>query len=240
MKWESACYIWPLTDPGRGKVGALDTKGDKDSGFGLLTYLVTLRSPSPCLPDLFSLFVSLGPVYTMDHEVGPWKMAFFHSPISWSNCLKNQFTKSFGLSLGVNQMWTKRNDYTPKSGCADFFIYIPEKTVLRKKNNRFWPFSCLHLLSPQYYFIKNYYNNISLSWALAFYLLDDLSCLSHRKIRWTMLVDNVGIKVCLFGTSNSMVTLIFFPWCKPKWSRDEFNNQSHILNGLGTTSWSIT
>jgi hypothetical protein len=24
-------------------------------------------------------FQGLGPVYTMDHEVGPWKMAFFHS-----------------------------------------------------------------------------------------------------------------------------------------------------------------
>jgi hypothetical protein len=34
----------------------------------------------------------LGPVYTMDHEVGPWKMAFFHGPIS----LENQFTKALG------------------------------------------------------------------------------------------------------------------------------------------------
>ena len=23
-----------------------------------------------------------GPVYTMDHEVGPWKVGFFHGPIS--------------------------------------------------------------------------------------------------------------------------------------------------------------
>jgi hypothetical protein len=61
--------------------------------------------------------------------------------------------------------------------------------------------------------------------ALAFYLVDDLFCLSHRKTRWTMLVDNVGLKVRLLETSNSMVTLTFFPWCKPKWSRDEFNNQ---------------
>ena len=26
---------------------------------------------------------------------------------------------------------------------------------------------------------------------------------------------------------------IFFTWCKPKWSRDEFNNQSHIYMALG-------
>jgi hypothetical protein len=28
------------------------------------------------------------------------------------------------------------------------------------------------------------------------------------------------------GNSTSMVTLPFFPWCKPKWSRNEFNNES--------------
>ena len=26
-----------------------------------------------------------GPVYTMDHEVGPWKMAFVNGLSSWSN-----------------------------------------------------------------------------------------------------------------------------------------------------------
>ena len=49
------------------------------------------------------------------------------------------------------------------------------------------------------------------------------------KIHWTMSVDNVGLKLCLLGILNSMVTLTFFPWCKPKWSLDEFNNQSQIL-----------
>jgi hypothetical protein len=24
-------------------------------------------------------------VYIMDHEVGPWKISFFHGPTSWSN-----------------------------------------------------------------------------------------------------------------------------------------------------------
>jgi hypothetical protein len=40
-------------------------------------------------------------------------------------------------------------------------------------------------------------------------------------------------------TSISVVTLPFFPWCKPKSSRDNFNVQSHRLDGRGTTSWSI-
>ena len=53
--------------------------------------------------------------------------------------------------------------------------------------------------------------------------------LSHRKTCQTMSMDNVDLKICLLGTSNSMVTLIVFSWCEPKWSRDEFNNQSQIL-----------
>ena len=63
----------------------------------------------------------------MDHEVRPWKMAFFQSSTSWSNIhgpiffKKNQYTKPLGPSLGVNQMWTKENDHAPKNECADFF-----------------------------------------------------------------------------------------------------------------------
>ena len=44
-----------------------------------------------------------------------------------------------------------------------------------------------------------------------FIMIEHLFCLSHRKAHWTMLVDNVGLKICLLGTSNSMVTLAFFP-----------------------------
>jgi hypothetical protein len=28
-----------------------------------------------------------------------------------------------GASLGVNSMWTKRNEHAPKSDCADYLIY---------------------------------------------------------------------------------------------------------------------
>jgi hypothetical protein len=41
--------------------------------------------------------------------------------LSWSNFFKDQFTKSLSLSLGVNQMCTKRIDHAPRNGCADFF-----------------------------------------------------------------------------------------------------------------------
>ena len=45
-------------------------------------------------------------------------------------------------------------------------------------------------------------------------LPEHLFCLSHRKTRWTMSMDNVGLETCLLGTSNSMATLIFLPCCK--------------------------
>ena len=71
------------------------------------------------------------------------------------------------------------------------------------------------------------------------FLLEHLFCLSQRKTRWTMLMDNLDLNICLLETSNFMVTLACCPWCELKWSQDEFNNQSQILQGLGTTSWSM-
>ena len=44
---------------------------------------------------------------------------------------------------------------------------------------------------------------------LPFSSRDHLFCLSHHKTRWTMLVDYVGLKICLLGTSTYMVTLTF-------------------------------
>ena len=64
-------------------------------------------------------------------------------------------------------------------------------------------------------------------------------CLSHRKkMVGPCQVGDVGLKICRSGTSNFTVTLTFFPvpWCKPKRSQDEFNSQSQISQGLGTTS----
>ena len=58
---------------------------------------------------------------------------------------------------------------------------------------------------------------------------EHLFCLSHRKTRWTMSVENVSHRTCILETWNSIVTVTFVPWCKPKRSLDEFNNQSQIL-----------
>ena len=71
------------------------------------------------------------------------------------------------------------------------------------------------------------------------FLPKHLLCLSHPKTHWNMPVDNVGLKICLQGTSNSMIIVTFLPWCKLKLSHDKLNNQSHNIHGLGTTSWSM-
>ena len=60
-----------------------------------------------------------GPIYTMDHEVGPWKMAFLNGLIS----LKIQYAKPLGPSLGVKRIWTKGNDRAPKVDVLIFLIY---------------------------------------------------------------------------------------------------------------------
>ena len=62
--------------------------------------------------------LTLGPLDTMDHERWPFSMLRFLQKISL------QLTKPLGPSLGVNRMWTKRNDNAPKNECADCLIYV--------------------------------------------------------------------------------------------------------------------
>jgi hypothetical protein len=48
--------------------------------------------------------------------------------------LKKIVLKALGSSLGVNQLWTKKNDHAPKNDCGDlFFIYMPEKGIFEKR-----------------------------------------------------------------------------------------------------------
>ena len=105
----------------------------------------------------------------MDHVVGPWKMAHSHGPTSWCDfSKKNQFTKSSGSSLGVNRMWTKKNDYAPKRECAAFFNICSKRAI--PKFFLVQPFSCLHILFPKSKnSFKFYHSNISLPRTLAFF-----------------------------------------------------------------------
>ena len=65
-------------------------------------------------------------------------------------------------------------------------------------------------LSPKKKFIKNLLYQQLYAMGHCLFLLEHLFCLSHHKTCWTMSVDNVGLKICLLGISNSMVTLTYF------------------------------
>ena len=54
-----------------------------------------------------------------------------------------------------------------------------------------------------------------------------------------MKMDNVGLKIRLLGTSSSMIINTFFFLMQIEVARNNFNDQSHILEEQGTTSWSI-
>ena len=45
---------------------------------------------------------------------------------------------------------------------------------------------------------------------LFFYQSTFFASPTAKPTRWTMLVDNAGLKVCLWGTLNFMVSMIFF------------------------------
>jgi hypothetical protein len=56
----------------------------------------------------------------MDHEVGKraFSMVRVHGPTSMVRLLQKIVLKALGFSLGVNQMWPKKNDHASKN--ADF------------------------------------------------------------------------------------------------------------------------
>ena len=62
----------------------------------------------------------------MDH--GKWRF-------SMVQLLKKLVLKALGPSLGVNWMWTKKNDHAPKNECVDLFWYMFEKGILGKKSS---------------------------------------------------------------------------------------------------------
>jgi hypothetical protein len=140
-------------------------------------------------------------------------------------------------------MWTKRTNHAPKNERARFFNICPKRAVLKKLSLTICLSSLVFIFSlppPPKKTFKKHYNSICLPWPHGHLVTRMDSCLflprplfylSHYKTPWTMSgffldVDNVGLKTCLLGIMNSMITLPFFSWCKPKWYRDEFNNHS--------------
>ena len=151
----------------------------------------------------------------MDHEVRLWRMVIFHGPtlMVWS-LEKKQFTKPLDSSLCGNQMWTKRHDHAPKSECLDFF-----NRCLKKKDNfnKIKIKSRLTISLPSLVFVIFFFTKLKkkvlchrpLPFYFLLFLLEHLFCLSHRKICWTVSVDNVSLKIRILETSNSMTTLTF-------------------------------
>ena len=165
-------------------------------------------------------------------------------PLTWDIFMHTFLKQLYFKSLGPHTWtWTKRSGHAPKSGCADFFNTSPKREIL----GFFFTFGLLPFFPSNYGNVwqkkkKNQLRNIKAAflchcpWHLE---RENLFCPSHRKTHWTMIMDNIGLQIGLFGTSSSMVTLTFFSWCNPNWSNHKFNGQSQVLEEKRTTSWSM-
>ena len=122
-------------------------------------------------------------------------------------------------------MWTKRNDHAPKVNVL--ISMCPKREVLR--NILIGPVLCLLLSSsslPPKKSLKNYYKkHFSAMGPCLFPTRAPLLPLPLQN-RWTLLVDNVGLKICLLKNSNSMELTFFLMLVKPityfKWPWDDF------------------
>jgi hypothetical protein len=54
---------------------------------------------------------------------------------SWSDFLIFFVLKALGRSLGVNRMWTKKNDHAPKRECAGLFLYMSKKDIFEENSS---------------------------------------------------------------------------------------------------------
>ena len=90
---------------------------------GLSIPFVTITSSSNLSLVIHTLAKGWFALWTMKlgHGRGLFSMARVHGPTSMVRLLKKLVLKALDPSLGVNRMWTKKNDHAPKSECADFF-----------------------------------------------------------------------------------------------------------------------
>ena len=152
--------------------------------------------------------------WTMEDGLFPWSN--FHGPI-----FKTNICKVFG-PLSRCKSCVDQEDWpcTKRWMCWFFCNTRLKKVVLKEKKRK-----TILLYALVFFYSKKSKRIIKISsqqhlcamghW---FFLLEHFFCLSHCKTHWTIPINNAGLKICLLGTSNSMVTMTFFPWCKPKWS----------------------
>jgi hypothetical protein len=70
----------------------------------------------------------------MDHEVGPWKMAFLVVQLhDLTSMVWFQFTKPLGPSLGVDRMWPRGMAMHQNVNVMIFINVCPRRVVLKKK-----------------------------------------------------------------------------------------------------------
>ena len=87
----------------------------------------------------FNGFDCLGPVYTMDYEVGPWKMAFFHGPAWLSNF-------HGPISSNINY-----EAFGPLTRCK---LYVDQEEWPCTKKRTWWVF-CIYAQEGQFKRIKS-------------------------------------------------------------------------------------
>ena len=150
-----------------------------------------------------------------EHERWPFPMIWLDGPTSMAQFLKELIYKAFGPLTRCKSNLDKEEWHAPKVNMLISLVYAQNGQFPKRKKFQVWPF---FLSSPVFIFsspkkislkkIRLYYHCSVMGPCL--FLLDYLFCLSHRKTGWTMSTGNVGLKICLLRTSNSMVTLIFF------------------------------
>jgi len=181
----------------------------------------------------------------MDHEVGPWKMVFH--PLF--NLMVQLLCSDFFKDISLQSLWSlsrfKLNVIQEEWPCTKVNVFIYFK-IYAQKGSFEKSLSLIILLSAPSLSLKYIFHLDVLLQCDFFlmcpclFLLEHFFCLFHYKTCWVMSLNKLGLEICLLGTSNSMVSLtFFFSWCKPKWFREEVNNQSKFLQDLGMTSWSM-
>ena len=163
-------------------------------------------------------------------------MVWLRGPTSMVQFLK----KSWRPSLGVNQMWMRRMIMHQEVTMLILYIYIYARQgqLWKKKEKKSLSIllssSSLHQKKSS----KFYYNCISLPSALAFLLPQHLICMSHRKTRWTISVDNVALKIFFWGPQTPWSLWQFFsPWYKTE--VDPRRVQQPIIDFTGSWDGSL-
>ena len=92
-----------------------------------------------------------GPFYTLDHEVGPWKMAFFlvqlHGPTFMVWFLKKMKLQSLWLLTRCKSKCGPRGMIMHQKINVLIFFNYAQKGQVWKKKLKGWPYSCLLLSS---------------------------------------------------------------------------------------------